>query len=152
MLKKKGFTLIELVMVIVILGILAVTVAPKFMGVQNDARLAVFRSEAAGMKNALDIVHTKAIIGPVIDGKLDINGQLISINPDTMYPDFTNEDDMSVKEKIAAFIDIDLSHFDVSVVNDGFMLFPSTFKAKIDRECLIDYSSSRLIVKDSGCV
>ena len=36
--KKNGFTLIELVVVIVILGILAVVAAPKFMNLQNDAR------------------------------------------------------------------------------------------------------------------
>ncbi len=33
--KQKGFTLIELVVVIVILGILAVTAAPKFMNLQG---------------------------------------------------------------------------------------------------------------------
>ncbi len=35
--KNKGFTLIELVVVIVILGILAVTAAPKFLGISRDA-------------------------------------------------------------------------------------------------------------------
>ncbi|MDW3189737.1 type II secretion system protein, partial [Vibrio sp. Vb0932] len=36
--KQTGFTLIELVVVIVILGILAVTAAPRFLNLQNDAR------------------------------------------------------------------------------------------------------------------
>lgn len=35
--KNRGFTLIELVVVIVILGILAVTAAPKFLNLQDDA-------------------------------------------------------------------------------------------------------------------
>lgn len=34
----KGFTLVELVMVIVIMGILAVTAIPKFFNLQNDAK------------------------------------------------------------------------------------------------------------------
>ncbi|MBM7073074.1 prepilin-type N-terminal cleavage/methylation domain-containing protein [Shewanella sp. 202IG2-18] len=36
--KQQGFTLIELVVVIIILGILAVTAAPKFINLQSDAR------------------------------------------------------------------------------------------------------------------
>jgi len=35
---SKGFTLVELVMVIVIVGILAVTAMPKFFNLQNDAK------------------------------------------------------------------------------------------------------------------
>lgn len=47
---KKGFTLIELVVVIVILGILAVTAAPKFLNIQRDARIASLN----GVKGALE--------------------------------------------------------------------------------------------------
>ncbi|MGL4750761.1 MAG: type II secretion system protein, partial [Shewanella sp.] len=36
--RQQGFTLIELVVVIIILGILAVTAAPKFINLQSDAR------------------------------------------------------------------------------------------------------------------
>ncbi len=47
--RQQGFTLIELVVVIVILGILAVTAAPKFMNLQGDARNASLQ----GLKGAI---------------------------------------------------------------------------------------------------
>ncbi|EPM7858556.1 type II secretion system protein [Vibrio alginolyticus] len=48
--RQGGFTLIELVVVIVILGILAVTAAPRFLNLQSDAR----ESALQGLKGAVD--------------------------------------------------------------------------------------------------
>ncbi|MGB7994667.1 MAG: type II secretion system protein [Photobacterium halotolerans] len=60
--RQGGFTLIELVVVIVILGILAVTAAPRFLNLQDDAR----NSALQGLKGAVDggaaIVYGKAAI------------------------------------------------------------------------------------------
>lgn len=59
---NKGFTLIELVVVIVILGILAVTAAPKFMNLKADAKTSTLYGVQAGMQSASALVYAKAIV------------------------------------------------------------------------------------------
>ncbi|SON50679.1 type II secretion system protein [Vibrio tapetis] len=58
--KMKGFTLIELVVVIVILGILAVTAAPKFLNLQSDARISALNGLKGAVVGASSIVYGKA--------------------------------------------------------------------------------------------
>ncbi|WP_305417091.1 type II secretion system protein [Photobacterium leiognathi] len=60
--RQNGFTLIELVVVIVILGILAVTAAPKFMNLQVDARNASLQGLKGAMQGAAGITYGKAAV------------------------------------------------------------------------------------------
>ena len=60
--KKNGFTLMELIIVIVILGVLAVTAAPRFLGIQESAREAVLEGVAGAMEGVITQVTSKAII------------------------------------------------------------------------------------------
>jgi MSHA pilin protein MshA len=59
---NKGFTLIELIIVIVLLGILAVTAAPKFLSLSSDARIASLESVKASMQTSIDLVKVKGRI------------------------------------------------------------------------------------------
>ncbi|WP_104046319.1 type II secretion system protein [Vibrio jasicida] len=59
---SKGFTLIELVIVIVILGVLAVTAAPKFLNLQSDARISTLKGAEGAIRGANSIAYGKAAI------------------------------------------------------------------------------------------
>ncbi|MBE4608071.1 type II secretion system protein [Vibrio navarrensis] len=60
--RQGGFTLIELVVVIVILGILAVTAAPRFLNLQDDARKATLEGLVGAIQGGAGIVYGKAAI------------------------------------------------------------------------------------------
>ena len=81
--KQQGFTLIELVVVIIILGILAVVAAPKFLNLQSDARTSALQGLKGAILGANSLVYSKAALAGKEKSSSDTvtsnNGQAISI-------------------------------------------------------------------------
>jgi MSHA pilin protein MshA len=79
--KQAGFTLIELVVVIVILGILAATAAPKFIDLTDDAKQSVMKGVQGAVNSAADMAHAKALVdsqtGPT--GAISVAGNTIDL-------------------------------------------------------------------------
>jgi len=59
---RKGITLIELMVVIIILGIFAVTEAPKFINVSKEVRIATLNRLAVLFCSSVQLIHAKAQI------------------------------------------------------------------------------------------
>ncbi|MCF1429496.1 MAG: type II secretion system protein [Shewanella sp.] len=108
--RQQGFTLIELVVVIVILGILATTAIPKFVNLQSDARVSTLNGLKGAIAGANNLIYSKALVKGVQKSAAATNVDIGNgVNVSTIYGYM-----LATNTALAAGVDITLQAASVS--------------------------------------
>jgi len=93
--KQTGFSLIELVIVIVILGLLAATAIPRFLNVTDDAEDASVDGVAGGLSTAVSFVRSQWEVDGRQNSSVILDGTSVSLDPRFGYPTGTSVTDVT---------------------------------------------------------
>ncbi len=77
--KQKGFTLIELIMVLVLLSILAVVAVPRYIDLQASAQQASLNGVLGAVRSAASIAHAQYLVSGSAPDEILMGGQSIAL-------------------------------------------------------------------------
>lgn len=88
--KQAGFTIVELVVVIALLGILAAVALPRFLNVTDDAHAASVNGTGGALRSAVGLVKAQAVVEQADNGDtVDYDGVNVTVNGNG-YPTATS--------------------------------------------------------------
>ncbi|WP_122032351.1 type II secretion system protein [Aliivibrio sp. EL58] len=106
--KSKGFTLIELIVAIVLLAILSIVVAPKFLSLKTDSKNQSLQGVGAAMKSALMLLNSQAAIENKEHGNTTIIINGVEVPLYNGYPSVRGSDNfVKINQQVKAWLDID---------------------------------------------
>lgn len=146
--KQKGFTLIELIIVIVILGILAVTAAPRFIDLSTDAREKTLEGVKAALQGASQLVYAKAAIAGQQGAATATTALNSTVNVATVYgyPSAaainSAADDAARLALVSSFLDLSSADFIVTSISATEFKILFSSDATTDTACYVSYTSA----------
>lgn len=128
--RQAGFTIIELVMVIVILGILSAFALPRFADLGGDARTASLNGLAGALKSAAAIAHAEQLVsGGTLGASVTLEGQVVTMV--NGYP-------TANAAGIGAAADVDSTY----TVSAGAATGGATVTFTLQTNCLVTYTAA----------
>ncbi len=140
--RQQGFTLIELIMVIVILGIVAASAVPKFANLSSDARILVLEGLVGGIRGTIAITKSVYLINPANPVILE-NGTEVMV---------TTEEPAGLPAANREGIEkaLDFSGFDVKYVQP-IAIFSLTDYPGASCQVLYNSNTGKTAMETSGC-
>lgn len=84
LLRRPGFTLIEIMVVVVIIGLLSALVGPRLIGQSEEAKIKTTRTQIAQLEQVLGLFHLDNGFYPTTDQGLSALVTLTSIPPEPL--------------------------------------------------------------------
>jgi MSHA pilin protein MshA len=164
---QAGFTLIELIVVIVILGILAATALPKFASLGGDARKAALSAAQGALATEVAMVHGQSLLKP---SDTTVTNEGVKMNVVFGYPEgkkattgaaagLTDADYTMTDNATASDTAVDSTNNVPAIPANGFIIVPNGLKGTTAAlTCYVSYKQAvdkdtPAVVKkdDSGC-
>lgn len=137
--KSKGFTLIELVVVIVILGILSVFAVPKYINLQAEAQTSTLEEVKVSLQGGSALAYSKSLVAGN-QFKPDSESPTVTLTDGTVvninfgYP-------TSATSNWQDILDLDSNDFEMTISNSVLIIYPSSLGVVPSQsaDCIVTY-------------